>query len=366
MKLCFIANPNTFHTRRWLTYFARRGHDVHLIAEHRPKAPFAEVTVHDLTSIINVRKVRYLLWAIVVHRLVHGLQPDILHAHQVSSAGWLGWAANYHPFVITPWGSDIYQHPQRSRLARWLAQRVLGSADLVTADSADLLAHTISLGAHPIRSHIIQWGVDLTTFSPADDRATLRRRLGLGNEFIILSPRAMRPIYQHKVTLDAIAAVRQAIPDVTFIFRDYNADPPDYAAQLAKHALSLRVSDAVRFVGPVARYEDVVNLYRAADLVVSVPVSDGTPVSVLEALACGIPAVTSDLPSLREWIANEESGMLVPVGSAEALAQAIIRLLRDHTLYARIRDRALQIVRDRADHTAWMGRVETLYQGLVQ
>jgi glycosyltransferase involved in cell wall biosynthesis len=362
MKLCFIANPNTSHTRRWLSYFARRGYDVHLIAEHRLRTPFAEVTVHDLTAITNVRKLRYLVWAVIVRRLVHRLRPDILHAHQVSSAGWLGWAASHHPFVVTPWGSDIYRHPQRSRLARWLAQRVLSSADLVTADSADLLARTIELGADPTCSHIIQWGVDLTTFSPVDERAELRSQLGLGSEFIILSARAMRPIYQHNVTLEAIATVRQTIPDVTFIFRDYNADPPDYAAQLARRAQFLGVSDAIRFIGPTARYEDVVNLYRAADLVVSVPASDGTPVSVLEALACGIPVIVSDLPSLREWIIDGESGVLVPVGNAEAVAHGIIRLLMDHRLY----QQALQIIRERADHAAWMAQMEALYQGLVQ
>lgn len=366
MKLCFIANPNSFHTRRWLTYFASRGHEVHLIGEHRPQVSLAEVTVHDLTAIINVRKVRYLFWPVAVHRLMHSLQPEILHVHQVTSAGWLGWAASYHPFVVTPWGSDIYQHAQRSRLAHWLAQRVLSNADLVTADSADLLAHAIHLGADPVRSHIIQWGVDLTTFSPANDCVALRRQLGLGNGLIILSPRAMRPIYRHDVTLEAIDTVRQARPDVTFIFRDYSADPPDYAARLKKRAQALGVSDAVRFIGPTTRYEDTVNLYRVADMIVSVPVSDGTPVSVLEAFACGTPVIASDLPSLREWIVDGESGLLVPVGDAHELAQAIIRLLSDQQLHNHIRERALETVRSRADHEMWMCKMETLYQSLVR
>jgi len=365
MKLCFIANSNTAHTRRWLAYFAARGHEVHIITEHRPESPFLDVTLHDLTATTNIRKLRYILWAVTVHWLVRRLRPDVLHAHQVTSAGWLGWAANYHPFVVTPWGSDLYQLPQRSHLARWLARRALSAADLVTADSADLLAQAIRLGADPGRAQVMQWGVDLITFSPTENRAALRRQLGLGDGPVILSPRSMRPIYRHNVTLAAIPAVRQEIPGATFVFRDYNADPPDYAAQLKKQAQVLGISDTVRFIGPIDRYEDVADFYRAADLVVSVPISDGTPVSVLEAFACGTPVIASDLPSLREWIGDGQSGLLVPVGDAEALTRAIIRLLTDRLLYSRIQGQALQLVKKRADHAAWMAQMETLYQGLV-
>jgi glycosyltransferase involved in cell wall biosynthesis len=366
MKLCFIANPNTTHTRRWLAYFAERAHDVHLIAEHQPETAFPDVAVHDLTTTTNTRKLRYLIWSKTVRRLVRDLQPDVLHAHQITSAGWLAWAANYHPLVVTPWGTDLYQHPQRSPLARWLARRVLSVADLVTADSVDLLNQAVGLGADPNRSQIIQWGVDLSFFSPTDDLFALRRRLNLGKGPIILSPRSMRPLYRHDVTLEAIPLVCQAIPGVTFVFRDYNPDPPDYAAQLKERAQSLGVSDAVQFIGPTARYEDVADSYRAADLVISVPISDGTPVSVLEAFACGVPVIASDLPSLREWIAAEQSGLLVPVGDSEALAQAIIRLLNDRTLYARIRTQALQIVKERADHSRWMARMDDLYRELTE
>jgi len=96
-----------------------------------------------------------------------------------------------------------------------------------------------------------------------------------------------------------------------------------------------------------------------------VPISDGTPVSVLEASACGVPVIASDLPSLREWIIHEKNGLLVPLDN-EVLAEAIIRLLTDHTLHARIRQEALQDVKERADYAVWMARIEAMYQDLLQ
>ncbi len=369
MKLCFIANPNSFHTYRWLAYFAGRGHDVHLIAERRPEEQFPKipkVTFHDLTTITSVRKLHYLFWAATVRRLVHQLQPDLLHAHQVTSAGWLGWAANYHPFVVTPWGTDLYQHPQRSRLIRFLARRVLSTADLMTADSNDLLAQAISLGADPNRSQFVHWGIDLTTFTPTNNRDQLRPQLGINNEPVILSPRVLKPFYRHDTIIDAIPAVRRVFPKATFIFRDYNADPPDYAAQLKRRAQALDVSEAVQFIGPIAQYKDIVDIYHIADLVISIPVTDGAALSVLESLACGIPVIVGDLPSLREWITDGQNGLLVPGDDVEALARAIIRLLTDRSLYTRIRGGALQTVRDRADHAAWMARVESMYRELVE
>ena len=370
MKICFIAKPNSFHTRRWLTYFANQGHDVHLIITHRPKTEFSEilgVTFHDLTITTNMRKLSYIPWALAVRRLVHQLQPDLLHAHQVTIAGWLGWATGYHPFVVTPWGSDLYRLKDQFPLSSFLARRVLSNADLVTADSDDLLALSINLGADPDHSQIIQWGIDLTTFFPIDNRAEVRARFGIGDdELVILSPRVLKTFYRHNTTVDAIPTVHRIFPNATFVFRDYNADPPDYAARLEKRAQALGVSESVRFIGPIEQYQDVINIYRIADIVVSIPITDGTPLSVLEAFACGIPVIASDFPSLHEWITDGQNGLLVSGDDAESLAQAIIRLLTNNALYTQIREQALRVVHERADHSAWMARVESLYKELIQ
>ena len=123
---------------------------------------------------------------------------------------------------------------------------------------------------------------------------------------------------------------------------------------------------SVRWLSEITSREAVADLNRLADIAVSVPSSDGTPVSVLEAMACGAAPVVSDLPSLREWITDGENGLLVPVGDPEALAAAIVRLLQQPHLREQFRQRNQEIIHSRADHQVEMQKMEQLYESLCR
>lgn len=364
MNLCFISNPNSTHTRRWVSWFARRGHRVCLIADDPLRDAWPEVEVFDLPERVNVPVMRYLPWEIWTRRIIRHWQPDILHAHRVSSAGWLGAFSGFHPFVVTPWGSDLYQHPYRSRLARWLARYTLRRADLVTADSEDLRRQAIFLGANPAKTHLVQWGVDLALFNPGD-ASPLRAELGIGEGPVVLSPRAVKPIYNLDTIVSAIPRVRAAIPPVIFVLRDYGTDA-GYKAKIQALIGEFGVADAVRWLGRIEPWERNADTYRMASVAVSVPDSDGTPVSVLEAMACGLPVIAGDLPSLREWITPGENGLLVPVRDARALADAILALLNDPARRAVFAQRGLETVRQRASHQIEMEKMEALYASLCR
>ncbi len=161
LKICYISNPNSIHTQRWLGWFAEQGHEVALIADAPYRDELSGVRVYDLTRRINIRVLRFAVWGLITRQLVQRLQPDILHAHRVSSAGWLGAFSGYHPFVVTPWGSDLLTHPARSQAASWLAKYVLKRADRVTADSQALLLKAIHFGGAPEVTDLIQFGVRL-------------------------------------------------------------------------------------------------------------------------------------------------------------------------------------------------------------
>ena len=190
MRLCLIANPNSIHTQRWVRYFVERGHEVHLIGE-KPLtgAPPQGARFYDLTQQSNLRKARYLVWSQAVRRLVRAIRPDVLHAHQVASAGWLGAAAGYHPFLVTSWGSDLLVGARRSAAQRQLARWVLRRADRITCVSQNLAQVALALGASPERVEVVPWGVDTGIFHPAPPGS-----LPVGPP-IVFSIRAMRPLY---------------------------------------------------------------------------------------------------------------------------------------------------------------------------
>jgi glycosyltransferase involved in cell wall biosynthesis len=174
----------------------------------------------------------------------------------------------------------------------------------------------------------------------------------------------MRPIYNPLDLARAIPFVVDQVPQAGFVIRVYGPDPELLAAFKAiiqEH----HVEAHVHYVGEQSSDEDIADLNRMVDVVVSVPSSDGTPLSVLEAMACGTAVVLSDLPSLREWVQDGSEGLFVPVGDVTALSQAIVRLLQDTALRQRLQLNGQELVRQRADRQVWMTRAEEMYQKLI-
>lgn len=365
MRLCFISNPNSTHTRRWVNWFVKRGYTISLVADIPLQEPWPEVHIIDLSRIIYAPVIRFPIWAIWLKYYLRQWGADILHAHRVNSAGWVAAASGFHPLVVTPWGSDLYRLPHRSPVERWLARFVLQRGDLITADAEDLLHTARHYGADPARMALIQWGVDLSFYHPGQADTNLRTRLGLEEGPVVLSPRAINTIYNIDIILRAMVDVCRSFPTAKLILRDYNTDQA-YKGGLEELITSLGLAESVRWLGRVEPWERLADIYRLADVAVSVTSSDSTPVSVLEAMACGVPVITTDLPALHEWITPGENGMMVPQRDPQALAQAICQILNSPELAARFRTSGLSLVVKRADHQLEMQKMEKLYQSLLQ
>jgi glycosyltransferase involved in cell wall biosynthesis len=365
LKICYISNPNSIHTQRWLSWFSKRGHDVSLIADAAYHDDISGVRVYDLTRLINTRVLRFAVWALITHQLVHRWQPDILHAHRVSSAGWLGAFSGFHPFVVTSWGSDLLYHPDRSRVASRLVNYVLIRADRITTDSHALRRRAIEFGAEPDLTEVIQFGVDSSKFHPGMETIQLRQQLDTGSSQIVLSSRAIAPIYNIDVIIQSIPVVLSMHPDTIFIFKKYNVDP-DYKARLDAQIIELGISNHVRWVGPAENEQEIARLYCLSDVVVSIPSSDSTPSSLLEAMACARPVIVSDLPSLHEWITEGKNGYFVPVRDPDSLADALCTTLKDSTNLTAIGSNNRSAIMERADYHTEMQKVETIYYELTE
>lgn len=375
MRLCIIANPNSIHTQRWVRFFARRGHEVHLVGPNPllTDLPADLQTIlaggrfYDLTQVTNRRKFRFAVWSFTLRRLLRAVQPDVLHAHQVTGAGWLGAGAGYHPFLVTSWGSDLLVSARRSSTQRRLASQVLRRADYVTCVSQPLADAAQALGVPASKVEVVHWGVDTELFRPGDASAPSASMPAESNKArgpLVLSIRGLRPIYNPLVIAQAIPVVLAQRPDARFVIRTYSVDP-ELLATFQDIVAQGGAAGAVDYLGDLPDDNAIADLYRQAAVVVSVPSSDGTPQSVLEAMACGAAPVVSDLPWLHDWVRHGREGMVVPVGDANALARAILRLLDDEALSASIRAAAVRRVQQQADSRLWMERYEQIYQQLA-
>ena len=333
MKLCFIANARLNHTWRWIRPLMERGHTIQLISYTPVSGDPPGLQMVDLTRLNNTPRVRFGIWAAWLRGFLRKERPDILHVHQVQAAGWLGWLAGYHPLVISAWGSDLLQEPHRNALRGWLVRRALGACDRMIAPSTVLKAAAIELGLPAERIIMIPWGIDAQAFAPQpDDHLATRRSLGLGPDAaVLLCPRSPAPLYHLREVLLAFSRLASRWDKLHLVLIEYNPDL-SYLASLKSLTDEIGLGERVHWLPSQPEAEAMARLYRAADVMVSVPESEGYGLSVYEAMACGCPCVISDLPVFRNILRDGQEALKVPVGDVQALASALDRLLDNREL----------------------------------
>jgi len=344
--LCLLGDANSPHTRRWALEMRARGWRVSLVTA-RPE-PLAGVEQRILPPVR--RQTDWLLRTGAARRHVRELAPDIVHAHYLTSYGYLAARCNRHPLVMTAWGSDLLVTPHTRPWMRWLAGWILRRADLITGDSASLVEAARQYRPRaPV--HEIHWGVDRARFAPT----SWEHKDGLH----IVSLRAWEPNYQIATLIDAFALARQQLSDLPLQLHLLGGGSLEPALRAQVQALGL--AQSVVFHGHLDDAGMAAVLARCK-ISVTVPASDATSVAMLESMACGLAVVASDLPANRQWI---DPDLLVPVGDAQVLAQVLQRLARNdaHARQAGERN-AERIVLD-GDRKVQMDRMDRLYRGLL-
>jgi glycosyltransferase involved in cell wall biosynthesis len=147
-----------------------------------------------------------------------------------------------------------------------------------------------------------------------------------------------------EVIANAFARAAQGRPDLRLVMLGNGSQ----AASLRRIFIQAGVMDQVYFPGQV-NYADLPRFYRSADLYVSASHSDGTSISLLEALACGCPALVSDIPGNREWVAPGKQGWLFADGDAEALAGALLLAFDRRAQLGEMGRAARRLAEQRAD-----------------
>ena len=127
MKVLYLADAPYIHTRRWVEHFAGRGYDCEVISFRPGEIAGARVTCVE--GFERLGKARYLLKARRVAALVRERNPDLLHAHHLTSYGFLGALSGHHPFLLSVWGTDILEAPRWTPFHLWLTRYALRHAD---------------------------------------------------------------------------------------------------------------------------------------------------------------------------------------------------------------------------------------------
>ncbi|MFN4266740.1 MAG: glycosyltransferase [Aquabacterium sp.] len=313
VRILFFADASSVHTRRWVAAVAERGGQAIVITREPAEVPGALEVIpvqpgqDKLGWFKALPKVRA-----ISREVAQRFQPNLVHGHYVTSYGMWAAACGLHvPKVLTAWGSDILVTPRESRLMRMIVHWSLHHADLITADSMDMLDAIAAY--HPgAPCHQILWGADTDKFCPATP----------ADGFEVVSLRSWEPNYNIDVIIDAFAAFVKQRPDANA--RLHLLGGGSLQASLQQQVAALGLGHQIEFHGRVGDAAMVSAIQRSR-VSVSIPTSDATSVSVLESMACGLPIVASDLPANRQWL-DARGGFVVPVRDAAAVTQAMLTL----------------------------------------
>ena len=200
MKLCYVADGTSIHIQRWLNYFADTGHEVHLICWKNANGYHQNVHVHMLENLIPRRwylskYLNFIYWCVQVRSLVRTISPDVLDGHYASVYGFIAACADFHPLVITAWGSDLLVEA-RSPLGRFMVKYGMKKADSVLCTGPAVLQEILKLGIAPNKVHsVVLGGINTEQFYPMSNSEVLRNSLNIGtDEPVIISTRHLASI----------------------------------------------------------------------------------------------------------------------------------------------------------------------------
>jgi hypothetical protein len=389
MKILFVTDARSPISKNWIRYFAERGDDVYLastfacevdfpikrfeftpVAFSAAKKPGATPGTSSSrmfrlgsTQALSLRtKIRQWLGPVTLPRsarklraFIREVQPDLVHAMRIPYEGMLAAAAlagmpSRPPFLVSVWGNDFTLHAPSTPLMGYFTRRTMKAADALHADcerdirlarvwgfAADKPA-LVAPGNGGIKS-----GIFYQPEAPAKNP-------------LVINPRGFRAYVKNEAFFKSIPLVLEKRSDARFVCSLMQGEP-----QVIQWIQELGIEHAVQLNPPLS-HEQMGDVFRAAQVVVSPSIHDGTPNSLLEGMACGCFPVAGDLESIREWITHGQNGLLVDPNNPQSIADAILIALEREDLRREAAGLNEKIISARGEYTQNMKLAGEFYE----
>jgi len=355
MRICFLAPADSSHTEKWCGYFVERGHEVHVVA--LDDGDIAGVHVHNLATSASAQgsdaqKLGYLTRGREARNIMRSIAPDVVHAHYASSYGTLAALACEAPYLLSVWGSDIFDFPTRSPLHKAMLKFSLRHATQLLSTSQAMADEASKYTAKQFA--ITPFGVDTSLFYP--------RAKDHGDDFVVAIVKSLSKTYGIDVLLRAVAGVVDTRPDIPIKVRIAGSGPEEQSLKDLSSELGL--AGRVEWLGYISQ-DEAARVWADADVGVVPSYFESFGVAALEAQASGTPVVVSDAPGLLETTIPTKTSLVFPRGDVAALAACLILLHDDKALRRRLAEFGVENVANNFSYDACFGKIEGLVQEFV-
>ena len=307
MKKLLIIGSNSIHVYNYINLVKDYFDEIILITNKKREGTDVKTIELDFHLKLSSR----LKTVAKIKNLIQEYAPSIIHIHQMNSYAYYSLIAarkSSVPKILTAWGSDILLSPKKNCLLKKMVQFNLRHADFFTSDSEFMAEEMRSLlPKRKLDILIANFGIEII-------------EKDLLKENIIYSNRLHKKLYQIESVINAFKLFLENSIDKTWkLVIAATGEETDNLKSLVEQ---LNLTENVEFAGWVNNEKNI-EYYSKAKLFVSIPESDATSISLLEAMAYGCIPVLSDLPANREWIDDGKNGIIVNSPSENIFERAL-------------------------------------------
>lgn len=345
MRVLYLSESYCGHDHRFVTTVAAAGHEVFYARLYNTVVDLSGLRdtrgVHlvEIKGIDkNISLIQFAVFALRFKKIVKEIGPDVIHAGPVDKCASIAAFAGGAPLVAMSWGYDLMRTVEESRVWARLAGYALKRSDMFTSDALATKKKALLLGARADRCTTFPWGVDLRHFSQT------KRELGKANVITFFCNRSWEANYGVDVLAKAfvIAAIKNN--DLRLLLLGDGTMRSSIRSIIEDGGML----DKVEYAGRIPQTQ-LPSFYHRADVYVTPSHVDGTSVSLMEAMACGLPIIASDIPGNVDWVQDGIQGRLFTDDDVEELAEIMLNLSADRAGLARMGEDSRQTAEARAD-----------------
>tara|TARA_Y100000590_G_scaffold129290_1_gene147819 strand:+ start:16964 stop:18079 length:1116 start_codon:yes stop_codon:yes gene_type:complete len=327
MKILILSDANSVHTLKWVNGLKKHNFKLMLFSLFKPNkvykkfysdlgvivtSPNLRYKINDLRE-PNLSKIIYLKGFAPLKSAINKFKPDILHAHYASSYGVLALLSRFKPFILSVWGSDVLDFPYKNIFNRFLIKKIISNANSVCSTS-NAMIRILKKEYNTSGVHLVPFGVDIKQFFPRQNQQ---------KSFIVGTIKSIEKHNGIDCLIDAanIIVNQKNNNEIKFLI----VGKGSLLEEMKQKVVNLNLQKYINFKGHVSM-EKIAHYHKKLSLFIAVSTRESFGVAVLEAAACGVPSITSDVGGLPEVNKHGHTGLIIKQNDSKKLASAIIQL----------------------------------------
>ena len=328
MKILLLADSNSSHIIKWAKSLSNNDIEIFIVSlskctvldydnNHNISTLNLSVDKVNIAKKKTLNKLSYLKIILKLKKIIKDIKPDILHAHYASSYGLLGALSGFKPFIISVWGSDIFDFPKKSLVHKQVIKYNLGKAGKILSTSHVMAKETKKYTDKNIE--VTPFGINTEIFKPTETFIQSSE-----NSIIIGTIKALEIEYGLEYLIRAFKIVKDKNVNIPIKLLIVGGGSLEF--ELKNLVSKLEIEDFTTFTGKIA-YNEVPKYHNKIDISVFPSLSESFGVAVIEASSCEKPVVVSNVGGLPEVVESNVTGIIVPAKSANEIANAIEKLI---------------------------------------